>query len=578
MATQERIQPNFPSSANITRVVLDNGIVVLAYENTAVKSVNIVGSLHAGSIYETPEKNGLASFVADAVMMGTSHRDFDQVHSALEDIGADVSIRSHVHKAAVSGKALAEDLSVIFDVVNDVLRNPVFPEDHVERLRGERMTWLQYSSFNTRYRAGKALREALYPDSHPYHYGTYGTEETIPNFSVDDLKAFHAQHYGPQGMILVVVGAVSADDVVAMVNDKFGDWQNPDQPEVIAAPNINEFTGNRRTFVFVPGKSQSDINMGVVGPSRYSSDFVAAQLANSVLGEFGMMGRIGKSVREEKGLAYYAYSRVGGGHGPDSWTISAGVNPENVELAIDSSLEEIERLITEVVSDDDLADNQSYYSGRLPLRLESNEGLSSNIHSMESYQLGLDYLANYKDTIYNITKDDMLKAAQTYLKPEEMVIAVAGPEYTSYKSIPSAQAVPLRMSVMRPDEPKEKSIYPLDESDDALHLGAIKNGELVGIASIFKEDATRKDLPNAWRLRGMATIEAVRGEGHGKAMLDMIVEFIAHHGGGHLWCNARQNVAGFYEKSGLQIEGEPYDVAGHGERVFMWRKIDPIAS
>ena len=570
------IQANFPSSANITRVVLDNGIVVLAYENPAVKSVNIMGSLQAGSIYESPEKNGLASFVADALMMGTSQRDFDQIHSAMEEIGADLGIRSHVHKIGVSGKALAEDLPILLDVANDTLRNPVFPKEHIERLRGERLTWLQYSSFDTRYRAGKALREALYPESHPYHYGTYGTENTIPYLSPDDLKAYHAQHYGPKGMILVIVGAVKADDAVAMVSEKFGDWQNPDQPAEKDAPDITEFTGNRRTFVYVAGKSQSDINIGVVGPSRYAPDYVPAQLANSVLGEFGMMGRIGKSVREEKGLAYYAYSRVGGGHGPDSWTINAGVNPENVELAVDSSLEEIERLITEVVSDDDLADNQSYFSGRLPLRLESNEGLSSNIHGMESYKLGLDYLANYKESMYSVTKEDILKAAQNYLKPDEMVIAVAGPEYTSYKSIPSSQAVPLRMNVMRPDEPEEKSIYPLDESEDSLHLGAIKNGELVGIASIFKEDATRKDLSNAWRLRGMATIEAVRGDGHGKALLDMIFDYIAEQGGGNLWCNARMDVAEFYEKSGLQVEGDPYDVEGHGQRVFMWREIAPF--
>lgn len=575
MVNNQVVQSNFPSSANITRVVLDNGIVVLAYENPAVKSVNIMGSLQVGSIYDSPEKNGLASFVASALMMGTTHRDFDQIHSAMEDIGADVGIQSHVHKVGVSGKSLAEDLPVLLDVANDALRNPIFPEDHIERLRGQRLTRLQHSNFDTRYRSSKALREALYPESHPYHYGTYGTEETIPELSIDNLKAFHARHYGPRNMIMVVVGAVSADDAVAMVSEKFGDWQNSDQPALVDAPDITEFTGTRRSFVFVPGKSQSDINMGVVGPSRYAPDYIPAQLANSVLGVFGMMGRIGKSVREEKGLAYYAYSRVGGGHGPDAWTISAGVNPENVELAVDSSLEEIERLITEVVTDDDIADNQSYFTGNLPLQLESNEGLSSHIHRMESFQLGLDFLANYKDAVYSVTKEDMLKAAQNYLKPDEMVVAVAGPEYASYKTIRSSQAVPLRMSVMRPDEPKEKSIYPLDESDDALHLGAIKNGELVGIASIFKEDATRKNLANAWRLRGMATIEAVRGEGHGQKILEMIHEYIAYQGGGHLWCNARLDVASYYEKAGLQVEGDPYDVEGHGQRVFMWRKIAP---
>lgn len=573
MVASQVSQTSFPTSQNITRVVLDNGMIVMAYENPHVKSVNIMGSLHAGSIYETPDKNGLASFVAGALMMGTANRDFDQIHGELEDIGADVSFRSHVHKIGVSGKALAEDLPIILDIAADAFRNPVFPEEHIERLRGERLTWLQYSSFNTRYRASKALRESLYPETHPYHYGTYGTDETIPNLSVDDLKAYHARVYGPRDMILVVVGAVSPDKAIAMVADKFADWENTDQPEIISAPDVSNPSAEKRSFVFVPGKSQSDINMGVIGPSRYAEDYIPAQLANSVLGEFGMMGRIGKSVREEKGLAYYAYSRVGGGHGPDSWTVTAGVNPENVELAIDSSLEEITRLITEEVSDEDIADNQSYFAGRLPLRLESNEGLASHIHGMESYGLGLDYLANYKDIIYNVTKDDMLKATQKYLKPDEMVIAIAGPEYSNYKPIAPSQPVAIRGEILRPGQPLENSVYPLDEDENALHLGAIKNGELVGVASIFKEDATRKDLSDAWRLRGMATVEAVRGEGHGRELVEMAMQYIAYNGGGNLWFNARPEVQGFYEKLGFQVEGDPYEISDGGTRIFMWQNI-----
>ncbi|GEM_PF-140739 len=575
MVTNQTVQ-SFPTSQNIKRVILDNGMIVMAYENPSVKSVNIMGSLHAGSIYETPDKNGLASFVAGALMTGTTTRDFDQIHSELEDIGADVSFRSHVHKVGVSGKALAEDLSTILDIAADSFRNPVFPEEHIERMRGERLTWLQYSSFNTRYRASKALREALYPTSHPYHYGTYGTEDTIPQLSIEDLKTYHSKFFGPRNMILVIVGAVSPDDAVELVVDKFGDWENPNQPDIVDAPQVSNPTGDNRSFVFVPGKSQSDITMGVVGPSRYADDYIPAQLANSVLGEFGMMGRIGKSVREEKGLAYYAYSRIGGGHGPDSWSVTAGVSPNDVELAIDSSLEEVTRLITEEVTDDDIADNQSYFAGRLPLRLESNEGLASHIHGMESYDLGLDYLANYKDMIYSVTKEDMITAAQNYLKPEEMVIAVAGPEYVNYKSIQPSQPVPLRASILRPNQPVENSVYPLDEDDNALHLGAIKNGELVGVGSIYKEDATRKDLSDAWRLRGMATLETVRGEGHGRRLVEMAIEYIALNGGGDLWFNARPEVQEFYEKLGFQVEGEPYEIGLDGARIFMWKTIEPV--
>lgn len=420
---------SIPNSRNIARAELDNGITLLVYQNPAVQSVNLIGSLHSGSIYEAPEKSGLASLAAGALMTGTAGRDFDAIHGALEDSGADLGFRGHIHKVGVSGKALAEDLGLLLDVAADAMRQPVFPAEHIERLRGERLTWLQYSSFDTRYRAAKAMREALYPDTHPYHYGTYGDDDSIAKISVDDLKSFHARHFGPRGMILVIVGAVEATAAIKLATDAFGDWRNPAQPALRQAGEPEATSDELRPTVFVPGKTQSDISMGVIGPARNADDYLAAQLANSVLGEFGMMGRIGKSVREDKGLAYYAYSRLGGGHGPDPWTISAGVNPENVELAIASIVEEIERLTTEPVSDEDLADNQSYFTGRMPLRLESNEGIASHIHSMASFNLGLDYLANYADLIDSITKEEMLRAAKNYLRLNGMVVAVAGPAH-----------------------------------------------------------------------------------------------------------------------------------------------------
>ena len=419
---------DFPHSGSISRVKLDNGLTLLVYENAAVRSVNIMGSIHAGSVYESPDKSGLASLTALALMTGTANRNFDDIHSALEDIGAELAVRGYVHKIGLFGKSLAEDLPRLLEIANDALRQPVFPAEHIERLRGERLTWLQYRSFDTRYRAAKAMRETLYPQPHPYHYGTHGTEETTAAISRGDLTRYRETHFGPRGMILVIVGAIQTDEVIQQVTELFGDWQNPHQPAVAAVTAPDKLVSGQRQFVSVPGKTQSDIKMGAVGPARGAADYLPAQLANSILGEFGMMGRIGKNVRERKGLAYYAFSQLGGGHGPDPWSVSAGVSPDNVELALDSIMEEIERLINETVSDDDLADNQSYFTGRLPLRLESNEGIASHIHSMESYGLGLDYLADYKDSIYRITKEDLLKAARNYLKPAEMATAIAGPE------------------------------------------------------------------------------------------------------------------------------------------------------
>ncbi|MFN8450897.1 MAG: insulinase family protein [Anaerolineae bacterium] len=209
------------------------------------------------------------------------------------------------------------------------------------------------------------------------------------------LAQFHRQFYGASGMIVVVVGAVKAADAVQIVRDQLEDWQNADQPEQPALPDLAPVREAKRAVVPLPGKTQSDLVLGLPGPSRFSPDYQAASLANSVLGQFGMMGRIGRSVREELGLAYYAYSQIEGGFGPAPWSVVAGVNPANVELAIDRIREEIQRLTSEPVGEDDLSDNQAYHVGHLPLQLESNEGIAYTLRNIETFSLGLDYLVNY---------------------------------------------------------------------------------------------------------------------------------------------------------------------------------------
>ena len=419
---------SLPGPDNVTRVTLPNGIVVLVYEKFDAQSVVLAGSLRVGSLYESPADNGLSALTASAVMRGGQKRDFDAINAALEDIGADLDVGSNVNTSSFSGKSLAEDLPVLVDVLADVVRHPSFPTGQVERLRGEILTGLQYRTQDTRYRAGRAFNETLYPDNHPYHYSTRGTVDTVSKLTIRQLQQFHEQFYGPKGMIFVIVGAVKAQDAVEIVRQQFEDWQNDAQPEPPPLPDIQPPSATRRSDVALHGKTQSDIVLGVLGPSRFSPDFQAVSLANSVLGQFGMMGRIGRSVREELGLAYYAYSQVDGGFGPGAWNVAAGVNPANVELAIDRIRDEIRRLTDELVSEEDLSDNQAYHVGHLPLQLESNEGIAYSLRNIETYDLGLDYLVNYRDTLYRLTRADLLDAARHYLNADALVIGVAGPE------------------------------------------------------------------------------------------------------------------------------------------------------
>lgn len=419
--------PAVPHSGNIARTVLENGITVLVYENFAAQSVVLSGSLRAGAMLEGASHSGLAALTASALTRGTANRDFGQIASTLEDIGADLSLGAGAHRASFYGKALAEDLPTLLDVLNDVLRYPSFPVAQVERLRGEVLTGLQIRQQDTRYRANRAFHEALYPDDHPYHYAVRGSIDTVRGLALADLQAFHAQHYGPDGMLLVISGAVHADQALGQVRAFLGDWRNPHQPAPAVLPSLPPLNAPKRSAVALAGKTQSDFIMGVAGPSRFASDYLAAMLVNSVLGQFGMMGRIGASVRENLGLAYYAYSQLEGGLGPGPWSIAAGVNPANLELAIARSVDELRRLVSEPVSAGDLSDNQSYVIGRIPLQLESNDGLVGTILNMELYQLGLDYLLELPGRIRSLTPDDLMAAAQHYLDPEKLVIGIAGP-------------------------------------------------------------------------------------------------------------------------------------------------------
>ncbi|MFA9490607.1 MAG: M16 family metallopeptidase, partial [Anaerolineales bacterium] len=164
------------------------------------------------------------------------------------------------------------------------------------------------------------------------------------------------------------------------------------------------------------------------GPSRYDDDYLTAVLANNILGRFGMYGRIGDSVRENAGLAYYSYSVITGGLGPGPWQVIAGVNPVNIDKAIELIQDEIRKITSRRVSSSELLENQANFIGRLPMQLESNEGVAGALLSLERYDLGMDYYQRYPDLIASITREEIFTTAKRYLDADRLTIAIAGPD------------------------------------------------------------------------------------------------------------------------------------------------------
>lgn len=419
-----RPSPAMPGPDDTTQIVLDNGLTVLVRENHAAPVTVIDGYLPAGSIHDPAEKAGVASFVAAMLTRGSDNYDFETFNETVEGVGANLSAAASEHRTSFGATSLSEDFPTMLRTLADILRRPTFPPEHVQRVRSQHLVQIQEQEQDTQDVAGMRFFETLYRQ-HPYGRPPIGYAQTVSTIERDDLVAYHAQHYTPQGAVIVVVGDVQTRAAIDQIAAAFGDWQGPlPNHSVPAIPALHDIQANTYPL---PGKVQADLFVGAPAVRRRHPDYMAVRVANTVLGRFGMMGRLGANVREEQGLAYYVYSAQETGPHAGAWYAAAGVNPGAVEQALESVRHEFARLRDEPVPEDELADSQAFLTGSLPLQLETNEGVAAALLNIAWYDLGLDYLVRYNDLIRGITVDDVQRVAQQYLRPDAYVQIVAGP-------------------------------------------------------------------------------------------------------------------------------------------------------
>jgi zinc protease len=413
----------YPGPDNISRTVLENGLVTLIRENRSAPITVVEGYLPAGNIHDPADLAGLSAFVAGMLTRGSEQYDFAAFNEAVEGAGASLSFHSDCHVTNFGLRCLSENFADLLAILADAMRRPTFPDPLVERLRNQKLIGLQEREQDTAAMANLRLRETLY-GPHPYGRAISGYPETVRAIGRDDLAAFHAQRYTPRNAILVISGDVESAAAVELVDRLLGDWRGEPPAQFVAEPAFP--VTSQRIDHMIPGKFQADIAMGVPAVARSHADYYAVRVANTILGVFGLMGRLGEAVREEQGLAYYAYSSQEAESRAGMWSAAAGVNPAQVEQALAAMHHELERLAIESVAEEELADSQAYLTGIVPLTLETNDGVASTLLNMEWHGLGLDYLIRYPTLINEITPADVQRVARTYLTGPAVTV-VAGP-------------------------------------------------------------------------------------------------------------------------------------------------------
>jgi len=416
-----------PGPENIVRTVLPNGITVLARTNFNSPSISIGGYLASGSMYDPPDKLGLAHYTALCLMRGTHKRSFQEIYNTIESAGASLGMGASVHNVNFGGRSLAEDLPMLLNLLTETLCSPSFPPEQVERLRTQLLTSLAIRNQDTGDRVDMAMDAILFPE-HPYGLPEDGHPETIQAITCDEIQSFHADRYHPDTLVIAIVGAVEAQKAIDLVQETLGQWNDPLSTQPAVFPPIHELRNPVRQHLALPGKYQTDLAIGVHGPKRLAPDYMTVSLGNSILGQFGMMGRIGEVVREKSGLAYYASASLSATKEGGSWEVSAGVNPADLQRAIDLIVNELNRFIQEPVTEEELHDSQANFIGRLPLSLESNSGVVNALLNLERFQLGLDYYQRYAGLVQAVTLPMILEAAQKYWITDCLAIVSAGPE------------------------------------------------------------------------------------------------------------------------------------------------------
>ena len=411
----------------ITRVTLDNGIVVLVKDNPNNPSVTLRGRLRAGGLYDTDKTSGLAHLATAALQRGTRKRTFQKLNEELDRTGMSFGIGAGMETIGFSGKALIEDFDRLLDLAADVLMHPTFPRVETEKLRAEILADLKEADDDTQHVAYREFRALCYPSAHPYHRLSDGTAKTVKRLTLAQLADFHARYFRPDVTTIVVVGDIRAEQAIEKIERALGKWKargDSADHHIPDAPAPQQIVKKKTPLA---GKTQADVVIGYPGLRRTDPDYYALSLGDLIFGRLGLYGRLGASVRDKQGLAYYVYSGVEANLGAGPWAVHAGVNPKNLDRAIEGIVGEIKRLRAEPVTQDELSEAKDFVTGSLALRLETNDGVAATLGDIELFDLGLDYLQRYPNIIRAITAEQILDVTRKYAQVENYALSIAGP-------------------------------------------------------------------------------------------------------------------------------------------------------
>lgn len=406
-----------------TRLTLSNGITVYLSENHTLPLVDGVAYVDAKGVFDPADKIGLAAFTTNLLREGgAGGRSVEEIDARLEFLAASVEAGANDFYSSVSFSALSENVDEVLELWRDVLVDPQFDADRVEIERQRQLEAIRRVVDNP---VQLGAREFFFRVAEGHPSGAYPTEATISAIARDDLLAFHGRFFQPQATIVALTGDFDTDEMIARLEAVFGDWQGeavdyPDIPPLSATPEP-------RVYYLPKDTAQSVILIGHPSVIAYSPEYNDLDIADDILGAGGFSSRLFTEIRTRRGLAYSTQSGLTQGFSyPGVFFTFAATPAEATGQVIELMLSEIERLQQDGVSDTEVEQSRQRILNSSIFRDVSATAVTQRAARVPLLGLEPGYYERYLENVQTITPDEVQRAAQEQLRPNEAIILVVG--------------------------------------------------------------------------------------------------------------------------------------------------------
>jgi zinc protease len=401
---------------------LANGMRVIVAPNRALPLISADLRVASGGSADPRDRAGLASMTADLLTRGTATRGATEIASAIESLGASIGASSGSDSSAVSLQTRSDRVNDAFTVFADVVRNPAFADEELERARQQALDGLQVALSQPGSIAGFAMTRAIYGDA---PYGAVASPTSLGAITRADMNTFHTTYWRPDNAVLVITGDVSADEGFALAERFFGDWARP-ASALPARPDASASAPEARTIVVdLPQTGQAAVAMGLRGVARTDADYFPLLVANNVLGG-GYSARLNTEIRIRRGLSYGASSSLSARMAPGPIVAQAQTRNDAAVQVYELMSAEIDRIGDALVPEAELTARKAVLIGSFGRSVETTSGLAGQISTLALYGLPPERLGTYVSDVTAVTPEQARAAAQRYFDPARADLVIVG--------------------------------------------------------------------------------------------------------------------------------------------------------